>query len=113
MPVLAESDLPRTVTALLETFRAAHAPAALELWQLHDDQWLRLFPDTDEFDGDVAERRDIVARDGARYRLDLGAELLDQAGFLAAAVSRVLEYEVEARSAAHELTERYEEINLL
>jgi sigma-B regulation protein RsbU (phosphoserine phosphatase) len=49
-----------------------------------------------------------------RMELELtGPDGRDDAGFLAAALRQAFTHEQEARSAAHELSERYEEINLL
>jgi hypothetical protein len=58
--------------------------------------------------------RSTVRAPGAPYELEIeGDGQTQDAPFLAGAVEQVLAHEEEAKSAAHELSERYEEINLL
>jgi phosphoserine phosphatase RsbU/P len=60
-----------------------------------------------------ATRQRVAVADGPRIELELRDAGDGVGGFLAQSLSQMLEYEREARSAARELTERYEEINLL
>jgi phosphoserine phosphatase RsbU/P len=110
--------LPSPVVALLDAFRHAHPAAELRLWLDHDGATVCLYP----ADGPAANpgsdgsQQLVEVRDGPPLFLELkdltNGSSLDHA-FLAHTVSQVLHHEREARSAARELTERYEEINLL
>jgi sigma-B regulation protein RsbU (phosphoserine phosphatase) len=112
------TPLPRPVAALLDAFRKAHPGAELRLWAGEGEAWICVYP----INGASADgwpplaRQPIEVTEGPPLALEVrgsdnGAPL-DQV-FLAQAVSQVLQHEREARSAARELTERYEEINLL
>jgi len=114
------SPLPSPVVALLDAFREAHPGAELRLWLERDDgDAICLYPASDAAatSWDAGERHPVSMGDAhAPLSLELrgidSTAQLDQ-GFLAHALSQLLHHEREARSAARELTERYEEINLL
>ncbi|MBR9990769.1 MAG: SpoIIE family protein phosphatase [Gemmatimonadetes bacterium] len=112
------TPLPSTVVALLDAFCAAHPGAELRLWAEHDQGQVCLYPANDEAveDWSPGTRYQVEMKDGLPLALEVRA--LDDIpgidhGFLAHALAQVLHHEREARSAARELTERYEEINLL
>jgi sigma-B regulation protein RsbU (phosphoserine phosphatase) len=109
------TSLPAAVTEILEAFARTHRDADVALWNRSDGTWHRLYPD----EGALEPVPDCTVYVGASPDGDLLLEMRsadgcspDQ-GFLAQALRRMLLYEQEARSAAHELSERYEEINLL
>lgn len=112
------TPLPSPVVALLDAFRDAHPGAELRLWAEHGSSPVCLYPAdgvaVDEWSRGT--RYPVQTSDGLPLSLEVqhleDAEQLDH-GFLAHALSQVLHHEREARSAARELTERYEEINLL
>jgi phosphoserine phosphatase RsbU/P len=109
--------LPAPVVALLDAFRRSHPGAQPRLWLEHDGATLCLYPADAAGAVPAADvTHPVELRDGPTLSLELCGEL-NGAGpdhaFLAHAVSQLLQHEREARSAARELTERYEEINLL
>src|SRR5690606_21884622 len=111
------TPLPSPVVALLDAFRDAHPGAELRLWAEHADSQVCLYPgpDVPAEEWSSGTRYPVQTSDGLPLALelqDLDAPQTDY-GFLAHALSQVLHHEREARSAARELTERYEEINLL
>jgi phosphoserine phosphatase RsbU/P len=105
------SPLPLGVIQLLE----AYGPG-VRLWARSGEEWLCVFPETfaSVTGPEHASRRARVQVAGHTYEMELergnGSPRLE---FLVGAVEQVLAHEDEARSAAHELSERYEEINLL
>lgn len=107
------SPLPDAVRRLLDRYSRAHGDASIRLWRRESDGWSCLYPDTVT----TGPTADLVPLNGTGFgRLEL--ELAGAAGegngaFVAAALQEAFTHEQEARSAAHELTERYEEINLL
>ena len=108
--------LPRSVTRLLDRYARAHDGAAVRIWRRVDEGWVCLYPTQAQTDGGPRTARRI-ALDGTDFG-PLELELEDGAApgdaeFLAAALRQAFTHEQEARSAAHELSERYEEINLL
>jgi phosphoserine phosphatase RsbU/P len=112
------TPLPSPVVALLDAFRDAHPDAELRLWAEQSGTSLCLYPSADApvEEWSRGARYPVSTTDGVPLSLEVRA--LDDAeptdhGYLALAVSQVLHHEREARSAARELTERYEEINLL
>jgi phosphoserine phosphatase RsbU/P len=112
------SPLPAAVVALLDAWEQAHPEAGLRLWLEHEGQRTCLYPaDAEGIAEDVGTMRyPIELRDGPPLSLELcGREngSAQQHGFLTQTLSQVLHHEREARLAARELTERYEEINLL
>jgi phosphoserine phosphatase RsbU/P len=111
--------LPAPVVALLDAFSGFHPRTELRLLLEQDGERLCLYPPGAA--GSVAAQTR-----GARHMVELrdapplALEVHDNGGgttadheFLARTLSQVLQQEREARSAARELTERYEEINLL
>ena len=114
-PTVADlTPLPAPVAALLDAFRHAHPGAELRLWAGAGDDWICVYPNNGaSADGQPPKaRQPIEVTEGPPLALEVrgsdnGAPL-DQV-FLAQAVSQVLQHEREARSAARELTERYEE----
>jgi phosphoserine phosphatase RsbU/P len=111
------TPLPGPVAALLDAFRQAHPGAELRLWAGVGADRVCVYPDNGAYDGrTVPVLQPIEVSEGPPLALEVRGSNdgvpLDQV-FLAQAVSQVLQHEREARSAARELTERYEEINLL
>jgi sigma-B regulation protein RsbU (phosphoserine phosphatase) len=112
------TPLPAPVAALLDAFRAAHPGAELRLWAGEGEDSVCVYPNNSAVTDGWLEpvRQPIEVSEGPPLALEVrGSDNgvpLDQV-FLAQAVSQVLQHEREARSAARELTERYEEINLL
>jgi len=109
------TSLPASVTGILEAFVRTHAGADVAVWDHRRDGWYCLYPADD---GRVPPADDTLALGGAPDgNLLLEVHGLDgrspEREFLADALRRMLLYEQEARSAARELSERYEEINLL
>ncbi|MEJ2216597.1 MAG: SpoIIE family protein phosphatase [Gemmatimonadota bacterium] len=109
------TSLPTAVTEILEAYARTHRDAEVALWARRHGAWRRLFPD----DGALEPALDCTVSVGASPDGDLLLEVLSADGstgeqtFFVQALRRMLLYEQEARSAAHELSERYEEINLL
>lgn len=112
------SPLPAPVVTLLDAFRQAYPEAELRLWLDRDGERVCLYPanvNTLEPWSPLSQHT-VVLRDGPPLCLEVqgrsnGSPL--QNDFLAQTLAQVLHHEREARSAARELTERYEEINLL
>ena len=108
------TPLPPSILQLLERYTRARDGVEARLWVRHNGDWSCLWPEAGTFDGGPrAETRDI--EDGERsLRLEVcGSGGPGDLDFLAASIRQIVSYEQEARSAAHELSERYEEINLL
>ena len=108
------TPVPRAVAVLLESYRAAHGELELRLWAPSEDGWTCVYPTASASDEEWpdGERYPIDAPDSPALQLEL-RYAGNQGQFLALALSHVLTQEVEARSTARELSERYEEINLL
>ena len=141
-PPIERVPLPAAVRALLDAFHAAFG-ATVRLRAADGDGWSDLYAAGDAGDaggasGAAGGDRDAPGRSagaavGARVaataeacqthtidlaglpalRLEIMRATRGQGEFLAHAVDQALAHEREARSAARELTERYEEINLL
>ena len=112
------SPLPLPVVALLDAFRSTHPGAELRLWFEQDGTPVCLYPDGESPAEPWTSSSEQRLRLGEDLPLSLEAVGADGAtaadySFLAQALTQVLHHEQEARSAARELTERYEEINLL
>jgi sigma-B regulation protein RsbU (phosphoserine phosphatase) len=109
------APLPPAVSAALDAFSRAYGCHDLSLWSTQDGKRTRLHP-SNGADGMAppTQRLSIELTDGASLELE-GPECVDpkDLSFLAHTVRQIIAYEREARSAARELTERYEEINLL
>jgi sigma-B regulation protein RsbU (phosphoserine phosphatase) len=109
------SPLPSSVSKVLESYRDVHPEAELRLWAHRDDAWVCLYPIDlgSRLPGD--NRHEIRMTEGPALAIEVqsangGAQ---EGQFLAQVLSQVIHHEMEARSAARELSERYEEINLL
>lgn len=117
MSEVTRAALPSSVIPLLESFQRTHPAAEVCVWIEEEARWRCLYPldrkPTRAEPGEV--RRRITGGRGAVYELEVdGASPGDQQlEFLADAIQLVLRYEQEARASARELSERYEEINLL
>jgi len=108
--------VPGAVRGLVEDFERTHAGATVTVWQSVTGGWRQIYPH-DEPGGPTPLTPPGHQVAGATPPLMVDVQGPDvppgTAEFLAAALSRVISYEREATSAARELTERYEEINLL
>ena len=107
--------LPPSVIGLLDRYTTAHEGADVRVWRRQDDGWTCLYPSA-AADGGPGPGRTIVLDETGLGPLELEVRDGPRGGdpaFLAAAVRQAFAHEKEARSAAHELSERYEEINLL
>jgi phosphoserine phosphatase RsbU/P len=102
--------LPMGLRQLLESYGDG-----IRLWTRAQGEWLCVYPETfASVAGPSSPARARIKSDGQPFELELedGADHT-HLGFLAAALEQLLAHEEEAKSAAHELSERYEEINLL
>jgi sigma-B regulation protein RsbU (phosphoserine phosphatase) len=108
------TPIPRAVVALLESYRHAHGDVELRLWARGEAGWACVYPSAGATDGEWAgsARYEIEVPEGPGLQLEL-RQASAQGQFLALAIVHALGLESEARSAARELSERYEEINLL
>lgn len=107
--------LPGGVTSLLSAFAALHPEAGLRAWVRRDGVCSPVFPEGVADDAAPGPARHTLRLgDGAELALEATGRVEEAAvDFLAEAIGRVLAQEEEARSAARELSEKYEEINLL
>ncbi|HSH46110.1 MAG TPA: GAF domain-containing SpoIIE family protein phosphatase [Longimicrobiales bacterium] len=107
------APLPRGVADLLDRYARARN-LEVRVWQRGEDGWRSVYPAGTEGEHRPDTGLRGVAIEGTPLELELdGAPEPDDVEFLAGVVQRYFAYEREARSAAHELSERYEEINLL
>jgi phosphoserine phosphatase RsbU/P len=107
------TPLPPAVTRLLDSLNAA-AAGGVRLWALAEDGAEQLlYPAAGDECVPSGTGELLEVPEGPTLRLEVEGAADGMRGFVADAVSRVLGYEREARSAARELSERYEEINLL
>jgi sigma-B regulation protein RsbU (phosphoserine phosphatase) len=114
--LLEVTPLPAAVTTLLDSFVHSHELRAVKVWSRANGAWACVYPRDNTFtDGPEHLRMAIELDDGAELQLDLDGDDVSDADlrFLADAVRQAMSYEREARSAARELSDRYEEINLL
>ena len=100
--------LPAPVAELL----ASLAEVRVRCYAARGPERVRLYPTKDDEAWEPAARQTVELADGLRYEIEAEhdgpfLELIERT------VRMSLKYEVEAHSAARELTERYEEINLL
>jgi phosphoserine phosphatase RsbU/P len=109
------TPLPHGVTQLLDGYTRTHDGVDVRLWTRASDEWLCIYPETfGSIPGPAPDARAAIRSGSTAYELEIdGAVDRNDLEFLATAVAQVLAHEVEAKSAAHELSERYEEINLL
>ncbi|HEX6308840.1 MAG TPA: GAF domain-containing SpoIIE family protein phosphatase [Longimicrobiales bacterium] len=111
------SPLPSPVVALLDAFRDAHPGVDVRLWAESASAPVCLYPSSDAaVEGwSAGARHRVETSDGMPLSIEVRStdDGAPDHAFLAQALAYVLHHEREARSAARELTERYEEINLL
>jgi sigma-B regulation protein RsbU (phosphoserine phosphatase) len=109
------SRLPRSVARLLDRYARAHADTTLRLWREENGGWTCLYPADGVVPGAPAEHRVTLDATGlGALELELrGPGGRRDAEFVATALRQAFTHEEEATAAAHELSERYEEINLL
>jgi phosphoserine phosphatase RsbU/P len=108
------NPLPATLRGVLEAFCATHG-GGVRLWAEEDGRSICLYPAESAAESWPSARREPVGVvDGPSIELELHEDVRSEAGgFLARTIAQMFAYEREARSAARELSERYEEINLL
>ena len=116
-PALLEvAPLPAAVTSLLDCFVHAYG-AEVKVWARANGEWTCLYPRPNaNYPEETGHLRvDVELDDGTQLQLDACGEGVREADvrFLGDTIRQALSYEREARSAARELSERYEEINLL
>jgi phosphoserine phosphatase RsbU/P len=112
------APLPPAAVTLLDAFSRTHPGAELRLWSECDAGRVCVYPrgDAEAEPWPGVTLHQVESVDGQRLMLGLrsaGAGAQSDPAFLAQLLGMVLHHEREARSAARELTERYEEINLL
>ncbi len=112
----AGGTLPAPVLTLLDACSRGTG-AAVRLWRRREEEWQALYPGEDAPPPREADLV-LVERGPEPLYLELGeapreGEASPDRAFLVDAVTRIIAYEREARLAARELAERYEEINLL
>jgi phosphoserine phosphatase RsbU/P len=107
--------LPQGVTRLLDGYTRTHEHADVRLWTRASNEWLCIYPETfGSVPGPTSPVRTPIHGGAVGYELEIeGAADRQELEFLAATLEQVLAHEAEAKSAAHELSDRYEEINLL
>ncbi len=108
------SPLPQSIETLLDSFSASGRD--IRLWTQLGGRWICLFPSGSTLDGGpdhTSTRHTIEVADGPPLELEVATGSREEGNFVAHALGRMIEYEREARSAARELSEKYEEINLL
>ena len=112
------APLPSAVTSLLDSFAHAHSLRDVRVWSRANGEWTCVYPraDTATYEEGPSHRRvPVELENGAELQIDVDGDEVGDADlrFLGDAIRQGLSYEREARSAARELSERYEEINLL
>lgn len=110
------SPLPASLRSLLESFDRWQGESAVWLICESDGEWIALYPDNaNGNEWCEGERHTLETADEPPLAVVLRAGVAKpgQGDFLAGALTLALSHEREARSAARELTDRYEEINLL
>lgn len=111
------APLPSAAASALESFARTQGNAEVRLWAQRPEGWSCLHPDPklSRTECPGAIRVPIQLHDAPLLELEVCRDSAseDDAEFLAQMIRQILSYEREARSAARELTERYEEINLL
>jgi phosphoserine phosphatase RsbU/P len=111
------TTLPHGAVQLLDAYTRAHGGTGVRIWSWTGRDWLCVYPEGfGSLPGPSSPFRATVNGAGSAYELELdvdGPRGRQELEFMARALEQVLAHENEARSAAHELSERYEEINLL
>jgi phosphoserine phosphatase RsbU/P len=106
--------LPHGAVHLLDDWSRLHPSAGVRVWTSGEAGWLCVYPESGASDSRPGSARAPIAGGRTAYHLELNGRYGDESRrFLLAALAQVFAYEGEAESAAHELSERYEEINLL
>ncbi len=108
------TPLPRSVSSVIESYRDTHPDAEPRLWAERDGTWICLYPLGVQPDA-AGVRHQVEVAEGPALAIEVITPGGDQqqGRFLAQVLSQTIHHEMEARSAARELSERYEEINLL
>ena len=111
----AEPRLPHPVAALLESFARANGGAELRAWLRRDADWTLVLPGSAGPAAPPPSNVETVAlADGRTLAIEVVSPVEPGAlDFLRAALLQTQAAEDEARSAAREISEKYEEINLL
>ncbi|HEX9106249.1 MAG TPA: GAF domain-containing protein, partial [Longimicrobiales bacterium] len=111
----AEPRLPAAVAALLESFAGANGGAVLHVWLRRDAGWSPvLLGSADPPAPPPADVETLALADGRVLAIQVqGAVEPGALAFLRTALLQTQAAEDEARSAAREISEKYEEINLL
>ncbi len=109
-----QTPLPHGVVDLLEHYARTRPGVEVRLWTRRNGDWQCVFPESyGSGTGPTAASTPIAAAVGD-FELEVcGSSGEGELAFLVSSLDQVFSYEDEARSAAHELSERYEEINLL
>ena len=115
--LLEVTPLPAAVTSLLDAFAHSHGLDNVKVWSRANGSWTCVHPRSGLADdaGPSNTSMPITLEGGAELHVSVADDRISEADmrFLAEAIRHALSYEREARSAARELSERYEEINLL
>jgi phosphoserine phosphatase RsbU/P len=115
--LLETQPLPAAVTALVDAFAATHHCDDVKVWGRSGSDWVSVYPrgDVEYETGNQATRWSVDLPDGGELELEVTGGDVREADlrFLGDTLRQALSYEREARLAARELSERYEEINLL
>ncbi len=111
----AEPRLPPAVAALLESFMRANGGAELRAWLRRDSQWTPVPTGSAPSAAPPPDNIETLAlADGRTQAIEVVGPVQPGAlDFLRAALVQTQAAEDEARSAAREISEKYEEINLL
>lgn len=108
--------MPAAVTSLLDTFASTHHCRDVKVWGRTDGDWVCVYPRSDcDYTAITSAIRFPIDLQEVELELEIDGDDLREPDvrFLAETLRQALSYEREARSAARELSERYEEINLL
>lgn len=108
------APLPHGVAAALDAFARTNE-CTVRLWGTSEAGWACLHPAADGGDDWLASQRArFTVPEVGVLELEVKGDVPENAvEFLVVSIQQMLSYEREAKSAARELTERYEEINLL
>lgn len=111
------APLPAAITSLIDAFATTHHCTDVKVWSRNGSGWTCVYPRADVVyqESTNGNRTPLELPDGGELQIEVtGGEAREtDVRFLSDAIRQSLSYEREARSAARELSERYEEINLL